>query len=169
MQDMDAVYRQHAQTVFKYLMLLTHEADLAEELTQETFYQAVRSIDRFDESCKITTWLCAIAKNQYFSYMKKHVRMQADSDVDRMVAGAGITEAAMSAEQEVIQQVGQMELLKKLHVFPEPGREVLYLRMFGNLSFREIGEVMGKTENWARVTFFRARTNLRKELEKDEK
>lgn len=71
MQDMDAVYRQHAQTVFKYLMLLTHDADLAEELTQETFYQAVRSIDRFDESCKITTWLCAIAKNQYFSYMKK--------------------------------------------------------------------------------------------------
>ena len=55
--DMDAVYRQHAQTVFKYLMLLTHDADLAEELTQETFYQAVRSIDRFDESCKITTWL----------------------------------------------------------------------------------------------------------------
>ena len=95
--------------------------------------------------------------------------MQADSDVDRMVAGVGITEAAMSAEQEVMQQVGQMELLKKLHVFPEPGRKVLYLRMFGNLSFREIGEVMGKTENWARVTFFRARTNLRKELEKDEK
>ena len=54
-------------------------------------------------------------------------------------------------------------------MFPEPGRKVLYLRMFGNLSFREIGEVMGKTENWARVTFFRARTNLRKELEKDEK
>ena len=70
-QDMDAVYRQHAQTVFKYLMSLTHDADLAEELTQETFYQAVRSIDRFDESCKITTWLCAIAKNQYFAYMKK--------------------------------------------------------------------------------------------------
>ena len=168
MQDMDAVYRQHAQTVFKYLMLLMHDADLAEELTQETFYQAVRSIDRFDESCKITTWLCAIAKNQYFSYMKKHVRMQAGSDVDRMVADAGITEAAMSAEQEVIQQVGQMELLKKLHVFPEPGREVLYLRMFGNLSFREIGEVMGKTENWARVTFFRARTNLKRQLEMDE-
>ena len=71
MQDMDAVYRQHAQTVFKYLMSLTHDADLAEELTQETFYQAVRSIDRFDESCKITTWLCAIAKNQYFAYAEK--------------------------------------------------------------------------------------------------
>ena len=169
MQDMDAVYRQHAQTVFKYLMLLTHDADLAEELTQETFYQAVRSIDRFDESCKITTWLCAIAKNQYFSYMKKHARLQVDPDVNLMSDGAGMIRNTVSAEQEVLQQVGQMELLKKLHVFPEPGRKVLYLRMFGNLSFREIGEVMGKTENWARVTFFRARTNLRKELEKDEK
>ena len=168
-QDMDAVYRQHAQTVFKYLMSLTHDADLAEELTQETFYQAVRSIDRFDESCKITTWLCAIAKNQYFAYMKKHARLQVDPDVDLMSDGAGMIRNTVSAEQEVLQQVGQMELLKKLHAFSEPGREVLYLRMFGNLSFREIGEVMGKTENWARVTFFRARTNLRKELEKDEK
>lgn len=168
-QDMDAVYRQHAQTVFKYLMSLTHDADLAEELTQETFYQAVRSIDRFDESCKITTWLCAIAKNQYFAYMKKHARLQVDPDVDLMFDGAGMIRNTVSAEQEVLQQVGQMELLKKLHAFPESGREVLYLRMFGNLSFREIGEVMGKTENWARVIFFRARTNLRKELEKDEK
>ena len=166
--DMDALYRLYFRDVFLFLQGLTHSESLAEELTQETFYQAVRSIDQFDESCKITTWLCAIAKNQYFSYMKKHVRMKADSAVDWMVAGAGITEAAMSAEQEVMQQVGQMELLKKLHVFPEPGREVLYLRMFGNLSFREIGEVMGKTENWARVTFFRARTNLKRQLEMDE-
>ena len=168
MQDMDDVYCQHAQTVFKYLMVLTHEADLAEELTQETFYQAVRSIDRFDESCKITTWLCAIAKNQYLAYVKKHARVQYESDVDLMSGEASIIGNAVSAEQEVLQQVGQMELLKKLHVFPEPGREVLYLRMFGNLSFREIGEVMGKTENWARVTFFRARTNLKRQLEMDE-
>ena len=167
-QNMDVVYRQHAQTVFKYLMVLTHEVDLAEELTQETFYQAVRNIDRFDESCKITTWLCAIAKNQYFSYMKKHVRMQVDSDVDLMSDGADRIGNTVSAEQEVMQQIGQVELLKKLHAFPEPGREVLYLRMFGNLSFREIGEVMGKTENWARVTFFRARTNLKRQLEMDE-
>ena len=169
MQDMDAVYRQHAQTVLKYLMSLTRDADLAEELTQETFYQAVRSIDRFDESCKITTWLCAIAKNQYLAYVKKHARMQYEPDVDRLYAGTIILQTAESTEAEVIRQTGQMELLKKLHAFPEPGRDVLYLRLFGNLSFREIGEVMGKSENWARVTFFRARTNLRMELEKDEK
>ena len=152
-QDMDAVYRQHAQTVFKYLMSLTHDADLAEELTQETFYQAVRSIDRFDESCKITTWLCAIAKNQYFAYMKKHARLQVDPDVDLMSDGAGMIRNTVSAEQEVLQQVGQMELLKKLHAFPEPGREVLYLRMFGNLSFREIGGY-GKNRELGAGDFF---------------
>ena len=89
--------------------------------------------------------------------MKKHARLQVDPDVDLMFDGAGMIRNTVSAEQEVLQQIGQVELLKKLHAFPEPGREVLYLRM------------LGKTENWARVTFFRARTNLRKELEKDEK
>ena len=74
----------------------------------------------------------------------------------------------MTREEKLMQQIGQVELLKKLHAFPEPGREVLYLRMFGNLSFREIGEVMGKTENWARVTYYRGREALRKELEKDD-
>ena len=64
MQPMEEIYQEYARTVFKYLLSKTHDEDLAEELTQETFYQALKSIDRFDESCKISTWLCAIAKNQ---------------------------------------------------------------------------------------------------------
>ena len=84
-----------------------------EELTQETFYQAVRSIDRFDESCKITTWLCAIAKNQYFAYAKKHARLQVDPDVDLMSDGVGVTGNTVSAEQEVLQQIGQNEQVEK--------------------------------------------------------
>ena len=164
----EEIYARYYKEVYYYLLSLDGNRETAEELTQETFYQAVRSIDRFDESCKITTWLCAIAKNQYFAYAKKHARLQVDPDVDLMSDGVGVTGNTVSAEQEVLQQIGQVELLKKLHAFPEPGREVLYLRMFGNLSFREIGEVMGKTENWARVTFFRARTNLKHQLEMDE-
>ena len=111
MQDMDAVYRQHFRMVYQYLMSLTHQPDVAEELAQETFCQAVSSIHRYDGSCKITTWLCAIAKNQYLSY----------------------------------------------------------LRVFGNLSFREIGQIMGQSENWARVMFYRGKERLRKELNKHEK
>lgn len=68
---MDEIYRAHSQTVYRYLLSLTHDADVSEELTQETFYQAVKSIRRFDGSCKITTWLCAIAKNLFAAYRRK--------------------------------------------------------------------------------------------------
>ena len=169
MDTFDVIFTTYSPLVFRYLRSLCADAAVAEELTAETFYRAYTHFDSFRGDSKLETWLCAIAKNQYFAYMKKHARLQVDPDVDLMFDGAGMIRNTVSAEQEVLQQIGQVELLKKLHAFPEPGREVLYLRMFGNLSFREIGEVMGKTENWARVTFFRARTNLRKELEKDEK
>ena len=71
MEDMDAVYRQHAQTVYKFLLSQCHDADLAEELTQETFYQAVRSIDRFNGSCKVSVWLCQIAKHLWYQHLRK--------------------------------------------------------------------------------------------------
>ena len=81
MQPMDEIYQEYARTVYKYLLSKTCNEDLAEELTQETFYQAVRSIDRFDESCKISTWLCALAKNQLFSYQRKHPPLKACREV----------------------------------------------------------------------------------------
>ena len=72
MNDMDQVYRQHAQTVYKFLLSQCHDADLAEELTQETFYQAVKSIGRFDGSCKLSTWLCQIARHLWYQHLEKH-------------------------------------------------------------------------------------------------
>ena len=168
MDTFDVIFTTYSPLVFRYLRSLCGDAAVAEELTAETFYRAYTHFDSFRGDSKLETWLCAIAKNQYFAYAKKHARLQVDPDVDLMSDGVGVTGNTVSAEQEVLQQIGQVELLKKLHAFPEPGREVLYLRMFGNLSFREIGEIMGKTENWARVTFFRARTNLKHQLEMDE-
>ncbi|MDD6012284.1 MAG: sigma-70 family RNA polymerase sigma factor [Oscillospiraceae bacterium] len=159
MQAMDEIYQSYARTVYKYLMSLTADENLAEELTQETFYQAIRSIDRFDGSCRISTWLCAIAKNQLLSYRRKHpVSDEVTEDI--------LTEK--SAEESVLDYENRVETLKKLHGCPEPYREVMYLRVYGNLSFREIGDIMGKTENWARVTFYRGKEHLRKELEKHE-
>ncbi|MCR5458675.1 MAG: sigma-70 family RNA polymerase sigma factor [Acetatifactor sp.] len=158
MESMDKIYQQYAQTVYKYLISVTHNEDLAEDLTQETFYQAIRSIDRFDGRCKISTWLCAIAKNLYLSYLRKHKEHE---DVDEMEIPVG------SAENDVMQSLGKMDLLRKFHGLEEPYREVTYLRVFGGLSFAEIGEILGKTENWARVTFYRGKEKLRKEVEKD--
>ena len=155
LQTMEEIYQQYAQTVYRYLLSLTRDADLAEELTQETFYQAIRSIDRFDESCKLSTWLCAIAKRVLLTWRRKHPAQE------ELGESAGLTS---SAETEVLQQQNQMELIRQIHNLPEPGREVMYLRVFGGLSFAEIGEVHGKSENWARVTYYRAKERLRKEV-----
>ena len=134
-----------------------------EELAQETFCQAVSSIHRYDGSCKITTWLCAIAKNQYLSYLRKHPLHEDLTDTEAELPHTP------SAEQEALSSAGKMELLQCLHQFQEPYREVIYLRIFGNLSFREIGQIMGQSENWARVMFYRGKERLRKELNKHEK
>ncbi len=160
MQSMDEIYQKYAMTVYKYLLSLCRNDDIAEELTQETFYQAIKSIHRFDGSCSISTWLCAIAKNQFLSYQRKHPKTAEFETYDATV---------QSAEEDVIAYENRVELLRRLHLCPEPYREILYLRIFGNLSFREIGDILGKTENWARVTFYRGKEKLRKELETYEK
>lgn len=162
MQPIEEMYQEYARTVYKYLFSKTHNENLAEELTQETFYQAIKSIDHFDESCKISTWLCAIAKNQLFSYWRKHPETEPLEALEQTKA------AVESAEQYVISDLERIELMKQLHSCPEPFREVMYLRIFGNLSFKEIGEIMEKTENWARVTFYRGKEMLKKGLVKYE-
>ena len=160
MQSMDEIYQTYARTVYKYLLSKTQNEEIAEELTQETFYQAVRCIKRFDGSCKLSTWLCAIAKNQLWAYQRKHpVRESIDDHEDL---------TGTSVEAEIFSQMKRVDLMKKLHSCPEPFREILYLRIFGNLSFREIGEIMGRTENWARVNFYRAKERLKKEMEENE-
>ncbi len=156
---MEEIYQSYAKTVYRYLMSLTRSEDLAEELTQETFVQAIRCIGKYDESCKLSTWLCAIAKNQWLLWMKKHPQTTPIEDAAPMIA---------SAETDVLEQMERLELLRLLHACPEPYRETIYLRIYGNLSFAQIGEIMGKTENWARVTFYRGKERLRKELEQHE-
>lgn len=155
MQSIEKLYQEHAKTVYRYLYSITHNSDLAEELTQETFYQAIRCSDKFDGSCKITTWLCSIAKNQLTVYRRKHPETLEWEVTDVTVA---------SAESDVIEKLNRVELLKKLHDCSEPYREIMYLRLFGNLSFKEIGEVLNQTENWARVMYYRGKEKLRKEI-----
>ena len=162
MQSMDGIYRQYADIVYRYLYSLTRKEDLAEELTQETFFQAVRSIHRFDKSAKLSTWLCAIAKNVYRSWQRKNPPTQ-----ELPAEGQKQPQSAPSAESDVLGRLEQMELVKKLHRLPEPYKEVLYLRIYGALSFRDIGAVMGKSENWARITFYRGKERLRKDVQHD--
>lgn len=173
MQPMEEIYHLYAQTVYRYLLSLTHDNDIAEELTQETFYQTIRSISRYDESCQLSTWLCAIARNQLRTYRRKHPKT--DTIESEAIPGTRVgtpnmtpTPTSSSAESDALASLDHLELLKRLHRCPEPFRETLYLRIFGGLSFREIGEVLGKTENWARVTYYRGKEQLRKELTSNE-
>lgn len=159
MQEMDEVYREYSNTVYGFLLSLTHDSLISEELTQETFYQAIRCIEKFDGSCKISTWLCAIAKNQWKAYVRKH---KIEDEID------GIEVTSPSAEREVISNLSRIEIIKQLHKIKEPMREIMYLRMFGNLSFKEIGDILGKTENWSRVNYYRGKEKLLKEMKNNE-
>lgn len=162
MDDMSQIYRQHAQTVYRYLLSQTHDADLAEELTQETFYQAVRSAGRFDGSCKVSVWLCQIAKHLWYQHLRKRRReVPMPEELPE--------EESPSAEAGLLEREGQLGLLRQVHSLGPDAREVVYLRAFGGLSFREIGDVMGRSETWARVTFYRSKEKLRNGGSGDEK
>ena len=158
--DLDAVYRQYADTVFRFLLVKTGSADLAEELTQETFYQAVRSIRQFDGSCQISTWLCGIAKNVLRTYIKKQHGAVSLDDIPEP--------AAASLEETITENDGQERILSAIHKLPEPGREIMHLRLLGGMSFRQIGTILQQSETWARVNYYRAKQILIKELRKDD-
>lgn len=156
-QDLDAIYRQYANTVYRFLMAKTGSADLAEELTQETFFQAVGSIQRYDGSCQISTWLCGIAKNVLLSHYKKerHENVSLEEIPEPSVS---------SAEDAVLNDMSQELVLGAIHRLPEPGREIMHLRLLGGLSFKQIGGVFGQSETWARVMYYRAKQSVVKEL-----
>lgn len=162
MDDIDIIYKTYAQTVYKYLLSCTRSPSLAEELTQETFYQAVKSINRYDKSCKISTWLCQIAKHCLYKHIAKSKKEQSAELKDDYPSPSAV-------ETDVLLRQTQTELLKAVHLLPENEREVVYLRLFGGLSFKEIGDIMGHTENWARVTFYRTRQKLREDVKYNEK
>lgn len=166
MTSMDEIYRTYSNTLYRYLLSLCGDETLAEELTQETFYQAVKSADRYDGTCKVTTWLCAIAKNKWKEYLRKHP--QQEPFEESLLEKGATTGAAVnaSAESDYLSRTGALDIHKAIHRLPAPTREVMQLRLLGDLSFKEIAEVTGRTEEWARVTYYRGKLSLRKELEK---
>ncbi len=154
-QKMEKVYQENAKAVYKYLFCLTHDADISEELTQETFYQATKGIDRFRGECKISVWLCQIAKRLWYKELKRRKEVPLSEMTEEITSFDHI-------ENEYLLSIEKVEIFRMLHQFDEVTREVMYLRLTGELSFAEIGSIMGKTENWARVTFYRGKQKLMK-------
>lgn len=149
-----AVYNEYAGQVYKYLLSLCHNPDTAEELTQETFYRAVKSIKNYDGSCKLYVWLCQIAKHVWYKELesrKKNTQPLEDT----------LTDSGSDLENDAVLRSDKMELFKAMQSLEPIQREVVYLRLTGEFSFKEIGDILDKDETWARVTFYRAKQKLK--------
>ena len=160
--NFEEVYAVYFDDVYRYLLSLSGSESVAEELTSETFFRAMDALDRFRGECSVRVWLCQIAKHLWYQHLRKANReteLPEESELPLVP----------SAEEETMDRSGQLDLLRRVHQLPEPGREVVYLRAFGGLSFREIGDVLGKTETWVRVTFYRGKERLKQGGDSDEK
>lgn len=156
MTDFSGVYERYFQDVYKYALSLSRDAQIAEEVTQETFFKALKNIDSFRGQCKLYVWLCQIAKNTYFTYAGK--QESAYDDELRPDTGDG------GLEEKLLRRETAFEIHRALHRLEEPHKEVFSLRVLGQLPFKQIGELFGKTESWARVTFHRAKIKIKEEL-----
>ena len=156
MQDMEQIYEEYFETVNKYLFCLTHNNDISEELTQETFYKAVKKINTYKGDCKISVWLCQIAKNLWYDQCRKNKKI-----IDIKEEDLFDIESLDTTEQQVVSNEEKISLYKKMQKLDELTREVIYLRITGELSFKEIANILNKTENWARVTFYRGKQKLK--------
>ena len=156
-EQTEKLYETHYMRVFSYAMTLAGDRTMAEEITQETFFRAFSKKNEFRHESDEATWLCAIAKNYYFDERRRQSKT-GPIPAEVPDTGKGIEQAAADRDSSFRIHVA-------LHSLEEPFREIFELRIFGELSFREIGTIFGKTENWARVTYHRARLKLQERME----
>lgn len=154
MSDMESYYREYGKKVYLFLMSICREHDTAEELTQETFYQAIKSLGRYDGKCSVYTWLCGIAKNLWLKEVKRRKLHPLAEDDENKPSNELLPDESYELKET------KMSVMKQIHALPEQDKELILLRATGGLSFKEIGEIFGKTENWARVTYYRAKQKI---------
>lgn len=161
---MDAIYKKYCKCVYNFLYELTNDIELSEELTQETFYTAIKKINTLNKKESIRTWLYQIAKNKWKDYLKKNKKANIDLDentVENLVANYDI-------EEDMIAKDNIIEFYKKIHMLDIDTREIIYLKIIRNFTFKEISQILGKNEEWARTKFYRGKLKLKESL-KDEK
>lgn len=156
MYYIEDICKKYYNTVFKYLMSLTHDIDLSEELAQETFCIAIKEINKFKGECTICTWLCVIAKHLYYRKSKEIARFKADKLNEKDIQD-------VSFEEKYILNEERIELYKKIQQLDEGTKNLMYLRFLG-FSFKEIADITGKTEAWGKVVYHRGKKELEKLL-----
>ena len=153
-KDFEEIYNQYFKDVYKFIYSICRNEHVSEEVTQETFFKALKNIDKYNGQCKFYVWLCQIAKNTYFTIYKKNSRNEELSEVmldDNLL-------------EKMIDKESALEVYKQIHLLEEPYKEIFYLRTFCDLSFKEIAIIYEKQENWARIIYYRAKIKVREGL-----
>lgn len=151
--EFDKVYQTYFNDVFLYVRQLSSNEHIAEEVTSEAFFKAMQSIDDFRGDCELRVWLCQIAKNCFYSYQKKARRTDSIEDYELH----NTPDLGETVEEQLVRREDAAQIQKLLHDMPDPYKEVFMWRVFADLSFKQIAQVFGKTENWACVTYHRAK------------
>ena len=157
MTEFEDIYKKNYPVVYKYVLSLCRNGPLAEDITQEAFVKAMEHMERFDGRCRLYVWICQIAKNTYFTYQKKQKRFVSEQQTP--------TQTAVSPEEWFFDKEAAAQLYASLDQLPDPYREVFSQRIFGDLSFSQIGAIYGKTDSWARLIYFRAKKKVKEDLD----
>ena len=161
MTDFEQLYTTYFSDVYKYILRLSGSEHIAEEITSDTFFKAMKSIDSFRGDCEVRVWLCQIAKNSYYSHVKRNNK----TDLIDEAALREIPDITQSVADECAERDEVERIQRVLHDVEEPYKEVFMWRVYAELSFKQIAAIFGKTENWACVTYHRARKKIIERLE----
>ncbi len=158
MTEFEDIYNNYFKDIFLYIYSLSGDRHIAEDITAETFMKAIKSIEKFKGNCDIRVWLCQIAKNCYFSFLRKKKKTVHLDELSEQKDNFNFEQKISSTEES-------MEIHEILHNLDEPYKEVFSLRVFGELSFKQIACLFGKSDNWACVTYHRARNKIKERME----
>lgn len=158
MTEFENIYRDYFRDVELYLRAICHDAHLAEELTEQVFFRALKALPKFRGDCDIRTWLCSMGRNCYLSHLRK---VRPETSLEDLQ----IPDPKQAVEEQILDRDQAMAIHRVLHDLPEPYKEVFSLRVFGQLSFLDIGILFGRTANWACVTYHRAKQKIRDKME----
>lgn len=159
----EELYKQYYRQVYFYVLGLCRNEHTAEEITQETFFKVLEKMDTFRGECRINVWITQIAKNTFYNFCRRK-KLDPESSLEDVEESINV-KTQDNLEEKLMDKEAAREIHMVLHKMPEPYREVFWMRIFGELSFREIGNIHGKTESWARVVYHRAKLMIREELE----
>ena len=164
---MKEIYEKYSKLVYNYLYKITNNKELSEDLMQETFYSAIKNINSFNNKCKISTWLCQIAKNKYMNEIRKQNVLVSMEEYSFDYFNIYINNETNNIEQNLIKNEEKEILYKNLNKLDDTIRELFFLKIKLNFTFKEIAIILGKTEEWARVNFYRTKIKIKEELKNE--